>query len=115
MNDFIVKLVNIVFGDYYTLKNDKWHYNVDGVWFYLTMEEMQDCLLDAIGNHIVWLKLMFKRWIMNVKFFCNSGMNLLEYQVNEWIELNEVEVINISFCTEKYGYSTTYYCSVLYK
>lgn len=53
MNDFIVKLVNIVFGDYYTLKNDKWHYNVDGVWFYLTTEEMQDCLLDAIGNHIV--------------------------------------------------------------
>ena len=52
---------------------------------------------------------------MEVKFFCNSGMNLLEYQVNEWIELNEVEVINISFCTEKYGCSTTYYCSVLYK
>ena len=52
---------------------------------------------------------------MNVKFFCNRGMNLLEYQVNEWIELNEVEVINISFCNETYGYSTTYYCSVLYK
>ena len=43
---------------------------------------------------------------MNVKFFCNSGMNLLEYQVNEWIELNEGEVINISFCTENSGYST---------
>lgn len=52
---------------------------------------------------------------MKVKFFCNNGMNLLEYQVNEWIELNEVEVINISFCTDEYGYSTTYYCSVLYK
>ena len=52
---------------------------------------------------------------MNVKFFCNRGMNLLEYQVNEGIELNEVEVINISFCTENSGYSTTYYCSVLYK
>ena len=52
---------------------------------------------------------------MKVKFFCNSGMNLLEYQVNEWIELNEVEVINISFCTDKYGYSITYYCSVLYR
>lgn len=52
---------------------------------------------------------------MKVKFFCNRGMNLLEFQVNEWIELNEVEVINISFCIEKDGYSTTYYCSVLYK
>ena len=52
---------------------------------------------------------------MNVKFFSNRGMNLLEYQVNEWIKLNEVEVINISFCTEQYGSSTTYYCSVLYK
>ena len=52
---------------------------------------------------------------MKVKFLCNSGMNLLEYQVNEWIELNEVEVINISFCTEQYGFSTKYYCSVLYK
>lgn len=31
---------------------------------------------------------------MKVKFFCNSGMNLLEYQVNEWIKLNEVEVVN---------------------
>ena len=52
---------------------------------------------------------------MKVKFFCNRGMNLLEFQVNEWIELNEVEVINISFCTEQYGSSTTYCCSVLYK
>ena len=52
---------------------------------------------------------------MKVKFFCNSDLNLLEYQVNEWIELNEVEVINISFCTEQNSYSTTYYCSVLYK
>ena len=52
---------------------------------------------------------------MNVKFFYNSEMHLLEYQVNEWIELNEVEVINISFCTENSGCSTTYYCSILYK
>ena len=52
---------------------------------------------------------------MEVKFFCNSDLNLLEYQVNEWIELNEVEVINISFCTEQNGSSTTFYCSVLYK
>ena len=52
---------------------------------------------------------------MEVKFFCNSELNLLEYQVNEWIELNEVEVINISFCTENSDYSTTYYCSILYK
>lgn len=52
---------------------------------------------------------------MNVKFFSSRGMNLLEYQVNEWIEFNKVEVINISFCTETYDYSTTYYCSVLYK
>ena len=52
---------------------------------------------------------------MNVKFFCGRGMNLLEYQVYEWIKLNEVEVINISFCTEQNSYSTTYYCSVLYK
>ena len=44
---------------------------------------------------------------MVVKFFCNSDLNLLEYQVNEWIELNEVEVINISFCTENSGNSTT--------
>ena len=29
---------------------------------------------------------------MNVKFFCGRGMNLLEFQVNEWIKLNEVEV-----------------------
>lgn len=52
---------------------------------------------------------------MSVKFFCGRGMNLLEHQVNEWIKLNEVEVINISFCTEQNSYSTTYYCSVLYK
>ena len=52
---------------------------------------------------------------MEVKFFCNSELNLLEYQVNEWIELNEVEVINISFCTENSGYSTIYCCSLLYK
>ena len=52
---------------------------------------------------------------MKVKFFCGRGMNLLECQVNEWIELNEVEVINISFCTENSGYSTTDYCSILYK
>ena len=52
---------------------------------------------------------------MEVKFFCNSELNLLEYQVNEWIELNEVEVINISFCTENSGYSITYCCSLLYK
>ena len=52
---------------------------------------------------------------MEVKFFCNSELNLLEYQVNEWIELDEVEVINISFCTENSGYSTTYCCSLLYK
>ena len=52
---------------------------------------------------------------MKVKFFCNRGMNLLEFQVNEWIESNKVEVINISFCTENSGYSTTYYCSILYK
>ena len=52
---------------------------------------------------------------MSVKFFCGRGMNLLEFQVNEWIKLNEVEVINISFCTEQNGSSTTYYCSVLYK
>ena len=31
---------------------------------------------------------------MNVKFFCGRGMNLLEFQVNEWIKLNEVEVVN---------------------
>ena len=52
---------------------------------------------------------------MEVKFFCSSGLHLLEYQVNEWIELNEVEVINISFCTENSGYSTTYRCSLVYK
>ena len=52
---------------------------------------------------------------MEVKFFCNSDLNLLEYQVNEWIELNEVEVINLSFCTENSSYSTSYCCSVLYK
>ena len=52
---------------------------------------------------------------MKVKFFCGRGMNLLECQVNEWIESNKVEVINISFCTEKSDYLTIYYCSVLYK
>lgn len=52
---------------------------------------------------------------MKVKFFCNTVMSLLEYQVNEWIELDKVEVINISFCTEKSDYLTIYYCSVLYK
>ena len=52
---------------------------------------------------------------MKVKVFGGRRMNLLEDQVNEWRGLNEVEVINISFCTENSGYSTTYYCSVLYK
>ena len=52
---------------------------------------------------------------MKVKFFYGRGMNLLECQVNEWIESNKVEVINISFCTENSGYSTTYCCSLLYK
>lgn len=53
MNDFFEKLVNIVFDDYYTLKNNHWYYNVNGVEFCLTMDEMQDYLLDIIENHIV--------------------------------------------------------------
>ena len=53
MDGFIEKLVNIVFGDYYTLKNNKWYYNVDDVELCLTMDEMQDYLLDIIENHIV--------------------------------------------------------------
>lgn len=53
MDGFIEKLVNIVFGDYYTLKNNKWYYNRDGVELCLTMDEMQDYLLDIIENHIV--------------------------------------------------------------
>lgn len=59
MDGFIEKLVNIVFGDYYTLKNNKWYYNRDGVELCLTMDEMQDYLLDIIENHIVWLKYKF--------------------------------------------------------
>lgn len=53
MDGFIEKLVNIVFGDYYTLKNNKWYYNRDDVELCLTMDEMQDYLLDIIENHIV--------------------------------------------------------------
>lgn len=59
MDGFIEKLVNIVFGDYYTLKNNKWYYNRDDVELCLTMDEMQDYLLDIIENHIVWLKYKF--------------------------------------------------------
>lgn len=53
MDGFIEKLVNIVFGDYYTLKNNKWYYNRGDVELCLTMDEMQDYLLDIIENHIV--------------------------------------------------------------
>lgn len=51
---------------------------------------------------------------MKVKFFEAQGLLSLEREVNKWIEQSGVRVVNVSFCIEKYGYNTTYYCSVLY-
>ena len=48
MSDFVEKLVDVVFGGYYTLRDGCWYYNVNGIEFYLTMEDMQEQLLNVI-------------------------------------------------------------------
>nr|DAN09870.1 MAG TPA: hypothetical protein [Caudoviricetes sp.] len=48
MIDFVEKIVDVVYGGYYTLRDGCWYYKVDGIEFYLTMEDMQEQLLNVI-------------------------------------------------------------------
>ena len=48
MSNFVEKLVDVVYGGYYTLRDGCWYYKVNGIEFYLTMEDMQEQLLNVI-------------------------------------------------------------------
>lgn len=48
-----------------------------------------------------------------VKYFRACSLFSLECDVEEFVR--NKEVITASFCTEKHGYETEYYCLVIYK